>query len=332
MSTSLTQVAERARVSIATVSRVINKSDKVAPETAELVHRAMRELGYKPNRVARRLRQKSGKRHLLGLILPDIQNPFFAEIARGVEDAAYAHEYAVLLCNSDENQAKEQFYLDVMNAESVDGIILPPLHERDPSVLALLESGPPVVTVDRSLAYPGMDRVEVDNRRGAFEAVEYLVSKGHRRIGLIAGRPDISTSRERRQGYDDALAAHGIALRKSYLRAGDQKQPSGRALAAELLGLAKPPTALFVTNNLMALGALQAIHDRGLAIPTQIALIGFDDFPWADALDPPLSVVHQPAYDVGREAVELLLKRFADPKRPVTHLKLVPKLLLRSSC
>lgn len=332
MPASLTDVAKRAQVSIATVSRVINNSAKVVPETREVVHQAMRELGYKPNRVARRLRQKGGKRQLLGLILPDIQNPFFAELARGVEDVAYANEFAVILCNSDENQKKEQFYLDVMRAESVDGIILPPLNERDPAVLELIKSGMPVVTVDRSLAHQAMDKVEVDNRRGAFEAVEYLIKKGHTRIGLIAGRMNVSTSKERRQGYDDAVAAHGLAAHPEYLRIGDFKQDSGRMLAEELLALPTPPTALFVVNNLMAVGALEAIHDRKLKIPGDVALIGFDDLPWADALDPPLTVVRQPAYEVGQAATELLLKRLTDPKRPETHLKLLPKLIIRSSC
>jgi len=329
---SLTDVARRAKVSIATVSRVINKSDKVMPETRELVGRAMKELGYRPSRVARRLRQRGGRRNLLGLIIPDIQNPFFAEMARGAEDAAYANEFAVILCNSDDDLKKEQFYLDVMQSESVDGIILPPINEQDAAVLQLVASGLPIVTVDRSLAYSAMDKVEVDNRRGACEAVEHLIKLGHKRIGLIAGLPKVSTSRERQQGYEDALASHKLPLRPEYVRTGDYKQASGRMLAEELLALAAPPTALFAANNLMAVGALEAIHARRLKVPGDIALIGFDDLPWADALDPPLTVIRQPAYEVGRAAVELLLKRLSDPKRPETHLKLLPKLVIRGSC
>ncbi len=330
--TSLTDVAKRAQVSIATVSRVINNSDKVVAETRDAVHLAMRELGYKPNRVARRLRQRGGKRHLLGLIIPDIQNPFFAEMARGVEDVAYANEFAVMLCNSDDNSHKEEFYLGVMQSESVDGIILPPISERDPAVLRLLESGVPVVTVDRSLTHHSVDKVEVDNRRGASEAVEFMIKRGHTKIGLIAGRPNVSTSRERRGGYEDAIRAHQLPIRAEYIRVGDFKQASGNALTEELLNLAEPPTALFVVNNLMAVGALEAIHRRKLKIPRDIAVVGFDDLPWAEALDPPLTVVRQPAYEVGQAACELLLKRLSDPKRPDTHLKLLPRLVIRSSC
>jgi len=329
---SLTDVARRAHVSIATVSRVINNSDKVVPATRALVNKAMTELGYKPNRVARRLRQKGGMRHLLGLIIPDIQNPFFAEMARGVEDVAYANKFAVMLCNSDEDLKKEEFYIDVLQSESVDGIILPPINERDPAVFKLIETGLPVVTVDRSLAHRAMDKVEVDNRRGAFEAVEHLIKLGHKRIGLIAGRLNVSTSRERRGGYEDALAAHKLPMLAEYIRGGDFKQASGRAMAQELLGLSTPPSALFVLNNLMTVGALEAIHQRKLKIPRDIAIIGFDDLPWAEALDPPLTVVRQPAYEVGQAAAELLIKRLNDPGRSETHLRLLPKLVIRSSC
>jgi DNA-binding LacI/PurR family transcriptional regulator len=143
---------------------------------------------------------------------------------------------------------------------------------------------------------------------------------------------NISTSRERRQGYDDAIADNGLVAQPEYIRGGDFKQASGRALAEELLALPSRPSALFVLNNLMAVGALEAIHARKLRIPEDVALIGFDDLPWAEALDPPLTVVRQPAYEVGRSAAELLLKRLGDPKRPETHLKLLPKLIIRSSC
>lgn len=329
---SLTDVARRAKVSIATVSRVANNSDKVLKATREAVRQAMDELGYKPNRVARRLRQRSGKRHLLGLIIPDIQNPFFAEMARGVEDVAYANEFAVMLCNSDEDLRKESFYLDVLQAESVDGVILPPINDRDAAVARFVDSGIPVVCVDRSLASSSIDKVEVDNRLGALEAVEHLIGLGHRRIGLITGRLNVSTSRDRKQGYEEALAAHGMSLRADYMLVGDNKQASGAALAEQILGLAMPPTALFVTNNLMAVGAIEGLHRRGLRIPAEVAIIGFDDLPWAEALDPPLSVVRQPAYEVGRSAVELLMRRLSDPKAPAASVRLRPRLILRQSC
>lgn len=329
---SLTDVARAAGVSIATVSRVISHPEKVAPRTQAGVRKAMHDLDYRPNRVARRLRQRGGKRHLLGLIIPDIQNPFFAEIARGVEDVAYANQFAVMLCNSDEDAKKESFYLEVMRAESVDGIILPPLNDRDPHVIKIAESGMPIVTVDRSLSDSAIDKVEVDNRQGAFDAVAHLIKKGHRRVGLITGPIDISTSRDRKLGYEQALGANDIPLDPKYMRTGDNKQASGVVLAGELLDLEARPTALFVGNNLMAVGAIEAIHRRGLKIPKDVAIIGFDDLPWADVLDPPLTVVRQPAYEVGRTAAELLLKRLDSPNSPPAWLRLRPRLQLRKSC
>lgn len=328
---SLQEVARRAKVSIATVSRVLNKSDKVVPETRAVVEQALIDLGYRPSRVARRLRMNSGRAHLVGLIIPDIQNPFYAEIARGVEDVAYANEYALILCNSDENLDKERFYLDVMRDESVDGLVLPPFDDSDAAVIEMVKTGLPVVCVDRSLAKVQTDLVEVDNHRGAFAAVNHLIEKGHRSIGLIEGRSEVSTSRERRRGYLDALAAHGITARKELMRSGDFKQESGRVLANELFDLRKPPTALFVCNNLMTVGALAALHHRGLRVPHDVAVVGFDDLPWAEALDPPPTVVRQPAYEVGRQAMELLLKRIMEPARPAVTVRLLPELVIRRS-
>ena len=328
---SLQEVAKRARVSIATVSRVLNKSDKVVPATRTVVERALRDLGYRPSRVARRLRMKDGRAHLVGLIIPDIQNPFYAEIARGVEDAAYASKYALILCNSDESLDKERFYLDVMRDESVDGLVLPPFNDTDEAVLDMINTGMPVVCVDRSLAKGTTDLVEVDNYRGALDAVNHLLDRGHRHIALIEGRTQVSTSRERRRGYLDALAARDVPVRKELIRAGDFKQESGRVLTNELLDLRKPPTALFVVNNLMTVGALGALHQRGQRIPEDVALVGFDDLPWAEALDPPPTVVRQPAYEVGVQAMELLLKRISDPTRPAATLRLVPELIVRKS-
>jgi LacI family transcriptional regulator/LacI family repressor for deo operon, udp, cdd, tsx, nupC, and nupG len=219
-----------------------------------------------------------------------------------------------------------------MRDESVDGIILPPINDRDSAVRKCAESGMPMVSVDRSLANSPIDQVEVDNRQGAYEAVAHLIKLNHRRIGLIAGRLNVSTSRERKLGHDQALTDHGLPVDEAYLRVGDNKQASGHALAEELLALARPPTALFVCNNLMAVGALEAIHKRGLKIPRDVAIIGFDDLPWAEALDPPLTVVRQPAYEVGRAAAELLLKRLENRGAPAASLRLRPRLILRRSC
>jgi len=329
---SLIDVARRAKVNISTVSRTLNQTGKIGPETQARVMKAMRELGYKPNRVARRLRARDASTHLLGLIIPNIQNIFFADLARGVEDVAYKNNYAVLLCNYDEDEVKERFYLDVLQSESVDGIILPPIHETDPAVLQVVRNGTPVVCVDRSLSSGNLDKVEVDNHTGALKAVEHIIARGHRRIGLIGGPADSSTGRERLRGYKDAHAQAGLALKPDLIRFGDYKQASGEAIAHEMLTMSDPPTALFVCNGLMTAGALETIAALGLKIPKQVALVGFDELLLADVFNPPLTVVRQPAYEVGKSAAELLLKRIEDPARPATSLKLLPELIIRKSC
>jgi DNA-binding LacI/PurR family transcriptional regulator len=330
--TRLAEVAKLAGVSTATVSRVVNRSTLVNEETRARVEQAIEKLGYRPSRVARRLRVEGGRSGLVALLIPDIQNPFFADVARGVEDVARGEGYTVLIGNSDEDAEKEARYLEVMRAESVDGVILPPTSGRDAAALDLARSGLPLVCLDRRLTRAKVDTVVIDNARGAYDAVEHLIALGHRRIGFIEGRPEISTSQERLEGYRRAMADQGLSLDPTLVRVGDSRQPSGQRLAAELLDAPDRPSALLVGNNLMTLGALAAIHERGLRIPRDVAIIGYDDMPWAPALDPPLTAVRQPGYELGGRAMELLLQRIRDPKRSTTVVVLEPELVVRRSC
>lgn len=327
----LSDVAELAEVSASTVSRVVNDPEKVRPATRLRVEEAIRRLGYRPSRVARRLRVKCGRSTLLGLVIPDLQNPFFADLARGVEDAAQTEGYTVLIGNADEDPDKEQRYLQVMGAESVDGVILPPSSRRSTAVEDLLQGGTPVVCVDRRLASPRVDVAVIDNVRGAYDATAHLIGEGHRRIAFIHGKPQLSTSRERLQGFREALADHDLDFDPGLTRSGDSRQASGKRLTAELLGLTPPPTALLVGNSMMTLGALEAIRERRLAIPHDLALVGYDDMPWALAMDPPLTVVRQPGYELGARAAELLLQRIRDPERSTTTVMLQAELVIRKS-
>jgi DNA-binding LacI/PurR family transcriptional regulator len=249
-----------------------------------------------------------------------------------VESAAYANQFAVILCNTEENPAKEAFYLEVMRSESVDGIIVAVLNDQDEAVAKFVESGIPTVCVDRRFNHPLVDQVVVDNQQGAFAAVEHLIRRGHRRIGMITGLLHISTGRERKVGYERALRAHRIPVRTELIREGNNQQAAGLVLAEQMLALSEPPSALFVSNNLMAVGAIRAIHARGLKIPQEVAIISFDDTPWAEVLSPSLSVISQPTYELGRAATDLLLKRLIDPKIPAALVELSPKLILRDSC
>ena len=328
----LEDVAELAGVSASTVSRVVNEPDMVKVATRARVEDAIRRLGYRPSRVARRLRVKCGQSTLIGLVIPDLQNPFFADLARGVEDAAQSQGYTVLIGNADEDAEKERRYLEVMGAESVDGVILPPSSESSPAAEELLRNGTPVVCVDRRLKKLKVDVALVDNVRGAYDAVEHLLGLGHRRIGFIRGKPHLSTSQERLDGYRSALADHGIELDRSLLRSGDSRQASGASLAEEIISEAHPPTALLVGNSMMTLGALEAIQRAGMRIPHDIAVVGYDDMPWALAVTPQLTVVRQPGYELGRRAMDLLLQRIRYPGGNTAVVMLQPELVVRASC
>lgn len=329
---TLKDVAREANVSISTVSRVLNTPEKVLPQTQQEVQDAVEALGYQPSRVARRLRLKDGRANLIGLVIPDIQNPFFADVTRGVEDVARDNDYALILSNSDEDPAKQCVAVDTLKTESVDGVIVPPVSTQDPEVGRLLQEDIAVVCVDRRLDSSPVDMVLANNHQGAYDAVTHLINLGHTRIGFVGGIAHISTSIERRQGYEHALRDHHLPVDADLIQEGDSRQEEGRHLTETLLDLDSPPTALFTGNNLTTLGVLSAIQTRGLRVPENIALVGYDDIPWAMALNPPPTVMDQPGYEMGQQAACLLLKRLANPDRKPTTVTLQPKLVIRQSC
>lgn len=324
------QVARLARVSTATVSRVVNNYPHISDSTRRRVIKAMRQLNYQPNRVARRLRLK--RTQTIGLIVADITNPYYAAMIQSIDQVAYANEYGMLLSNTNEDPEKERKYIDLLLNEQVAGIIISPANED----LELPEPSPgnttAVVAVDRRLNRVPVDTVLVNNEKGAREATEYLIGLGHRRIGLITGPARLTTGRERQAGYVKALLEHGLELDGSLVKIGDFKQVSGYQLAGELLAMAHPPSAIFATNNLMTLGALNAIHEQGLAIPADISVLGFDDLSWAPSLNPPLTAVAQPTYELGRNAAELLFRRIANGSGTPIEINLSPTLIVRDSC
>ena len=326
---TIKDVASRAGVSAATVSRVLNNQPNVTPQLRTRVLEAIEQLNYQRNRVAQSLRVKS--RQILGLIIPDIRNSFFTAVARGVEDVAYEHGYSLVLCNTDEDPARERLYLDIMLAERVAGTIVAPVAEVDNHCHVLLDDGIPVVAMDRRMRDLDVDTVVVTNFAGAYQAVSHLIQEGHRRIGFIGGILQATTGRERYEAYKKALDDHGISLEEDLMTVGDSRQDSGYRLALQLLGLKEPPTALFAANNRMVLGALIAIQERGLRIPQNIAVVGFDDMPWAALLNPPLTVVAQPTYELGQMATEMLIARIAAPNRPIQNITLNTTLIVRKS-
>lgn len=330
MAASMKDVAKRAGVSTATVSRVLSGGTGVSPRLQQRVLAAIEELNYQPSRVARSLRTRSSR--ILGLIISDIQNPFFTSVVRGVEDVAYAHQYVLLLCNSDEDPDKEKLYIDVLQAEQAAGMIVSPTREDSPHFAPLVEAGYPMVCMDRRLPGLAVDTVVVDNVEGARRAVSHLLALGHNRIGTICGPRVMTTGRERGEGYRLALEQHGLTMDPVLVYIGDNKETGGYRGAQQLLSLPDPPTALFVGNNLMTIGAMNAISDRGLRIPEDVALVSFDDLPWSSLYRPALTAVVQPTYELGHAAAELLLKRIDDNGRLPREIELATTLVVRESC
>lgn len=329
---SMNEVAKRAGVSIATVSRVLNNSESVNEETRMKILKAIKELKYQPSRVAKRLRSKSGAGNLLGVLIPDIQNPFYVDVLRGIEDVAYQNNYVIIMCNFNQDEKKESMYLEILESEAIDGLIAAPANEDDQRVKKIVRNGLPVVCVDRGLKGMDVDVVWVNNEEGAYQAVSYMIEKGYKRIAHIGGLPTIPSSRLRLDGYRKALADHGLPIDNNLIVQGDSSYTSGIQFTEKLLNLKTPPDALFTGNNLITLGALEVINGRKLQIPNDIAVLGFDDMNWSNALNPPLTAVRQPAYEIGKRAGELLIQRIKDPKRPSIQMTLNSELKVRSSC
>lgn len=330
MVAKIKDVARLAGVSNATVSRVLANHPHVREDVRCSVRAAMRQLHYLPNRTAQSLRAQRAK--ILGLIISDITNPFFLGIVRAVEDVAAAHQYAIFLCNGDEDPAKEELYANLMLAEGVAGVIISPSRAHNDSCNKLIASNTPLVVIDRQLADVDVDTVAVDNEQGAFELVSHLIADGHTRIGAVLSDPIITTGRERYEGYCRALAAHGIPLRPDLVRTGLPRDAQGLRLSDELLALAAPPTALFTGNNLLTIGALRAIQRRGLRMPADIGLVGFDDIDWMALVQPGVTVAAQPTYALGRDAAELLLQRIREPHAPAHRVLRQPRIIIRDSC
>ncbi|MCB0732383.1 MAG: LacI family DNA-binding transcriptional regulator [Ignavibacteriae bacterium] len=328
---SLKDVAQKANVSITTVSRVINNNKNVNPDTRRIVLKAVKELDFRPSKFAQRLRVKSGKRKLVGLIVPDIQNPFYVDVVRGVEDMVYANDYAVIMCNFAQDEKKASLYIDIMRAEGVDGLIIAPTIHIVGKIKELIKNALPIVLIDRGIPGIDVDMVEVDNRKGASNAVELLISKGHKRIAYIGGIKEIPTSKLRHQGYLDAHKKYKIKVDKDLIEFGNSKSESGRIISEKLLSKKNRPTALFCGNNLITLGALETIHNLGLKIPSDVAIVGFDDMPWSISLNPPLTAIFQPGYEIGRSAVRMLLDRIDEPNKTCAKVTLKTQLIERKT-
>jgi LacI family transcriptional regulator len=328
MPTTIVEVARRARVSPTTVSHVVNGTRFVSREARGRVELAIDALGYRPNALARSLR--CGRSHTLGLVLPDSGNPFFAEMGRAVEQDAFEAGYSVILCNTENDRAKERHYLGVLARKQVDGIVLVAAEERGEALRGLLRSRMPVVATDRERPGLALDLVVADHEQGGALATRHLLALGHRRIACIAGPPGLSPSDRRVAGYRRAMEEAGAE--PPLVHHGDFHAASGSAAGRALLALARPPTAVFACNDLMALGVLRAAAERGRQVPADLAVVGYDDIELAPFVTPALSTVAQPMREMGREVVKLLVNRIGDGHLPRQREVLPVTLEVRQSC
>ncbi|MFY1636270.1 LacI family DNA-binding transcriptional regulator [Solwaraspora sp. WMMB335] len=310
--TTIRDVARLAEVSTATVSRVFAADTNVRPQTAERVRRAAIELGYVPNSLARGLRQQRSS--AWALIIADIENPFLTQVTRGVEDVAQSAGYSLLLCNTDESPEKENGYLSIAEQARVSGVLITPT-SADSRIDQLLARGLPVIAMDRPLRRAlDVDTVLIDSRRAARAAVELMIGRGHQRIACVTGPQRVFTASERVLGYREALEDAGIAVDEALIHYADFNQQGGQQATRQLVG-DRQVTAILVANSMMAVGVLQVLREHGIAPGHDIEIIAFDDAPWTGLLTPAISVIHQPAYELGQVAARLLLERLEQPER-----------------
>jgi len=329
--TTIRDVASRAEVSIATASRVVNGNRPVHPDIRERVLKAVEELDYRPNFLARGLRQSNTC--MIGLIIPDNSNPFYAELARAIEDAGFAEGYSVILCNSYLSEEKQQAYIDVLLSHKVDGVIiinmlLPPLK----SIGRILAENIPIVIANVESFVLDIDQVVVNYHQGGYLAGQYLLRLNHQRIGGITYSQPFSYTTPRIVGFREALSEGGIELTTEDFAIGNGRYESGYKAMQELLQRRPDLTAVFVFNDLMALGAIGALHAQGIRVPEDLSIIGYDNIFYASAFQPALTTIAQPIATMGQACIALLLDRIQQPDKQPTHISLPVELIERSTC
>lgn len=330
---SISEVAKRAGVSKSTVSRILNNKGKFSKEVVERVRKIVKKYNYKPNILARSLRSRKTK--AVGLILPSVTNLFFLEIIKGVEDIASQSSYIVILCDSDERKEKESMYFHMLEDRWVEGIIYSGVtgdtEQEKQNIEDLSKKNIPIVLIDREIEDYFTSAVLIDNKKAAFDATNYCINLGHRRIGFISGPLEVKIFLERLKGYRKALEKRGIEFDKNLVEEGSLTIESGILATRKLLAKKEPPSAIFASSDSMAIGAIKEIQKEGLKVPEDISVVGFDDIPLASLISPPLTTVSQPKYQMGREAMILLLRMIEEEKASKSKIILETKLVVRKS-
>jgi LacI family transcriptional regulator len=328
-SVTIKEVAKLAGVSTTTVSYVINKSRFVSEQTRAKVLKAIEELDYRPNIVARSLRER--KTGTVGLIICDLRNPFFSEVLQGIETYLGKKKYSLIVTNTDYDNDKERESIDMFYSKQVDGVIIVPGENTNKHVKFLTERNIPVVLLDKKLQNLNVDVVLVNNIEGSKQLTEHLMSLGHKRIGVIAGPLNSTTGKERLEGYLKALKAHSMREDNDLIKIGDFKKQSGYLLTLELISLAVPPTVIFACNNLLGLGVMQALKEKKIRIPEEIGLAIFDDLPWFNYVSPSLTGVAQPSFQLGETAGKLLFEQMRKRRKKPKEVVLDVQLKIRQS-
>ncbi|MFF3815168.1 LacI family DNA-binding transcriptional regulator [Streptomyces bluensis] len=332
---TMVDVAQHAGVSVATVSHVVNNTRAVRPGTRQLVLDAIEALGYTPNTLARSL--VTSRTRSIGLAVSAVSNPYFTEILQGVEAGALEHGYSLLIADPHDDPEHERKVVQLLHERRVDGMIVAPSARPEGLLDYLRQHDVPTVFLDRLVAPPEddpfrFDQVCTENTAPMARLVRHLADLGHRRIGLVAGLPGLSTTGERTTGYRLGLRAAGLPYDERLVARGDSDAEVSRRVTRELLTRSSPPTALVTGNNAMTIGALRAMGELGVSVPDEVALCCFDDFAWADLFHPRLTAVAQPSKEIGAQALRLLLERLAAPERPARTVRLPSTFVHRSSC
>jgi LacI family transcriptional regulator len=329
---TIRDVARVAKVHPGTVSRALNEQTRalVNPQTAARVLRAADKLGYRPNRIARGL--KTSRSHTIGVLIPDITNPLFPPILRGIEDRLDEAGYTSLIVNTDNDPERERIYLEAMRGRQVDGFISATARLDRELLVDLAAAGTPLVLVNRSLEDGSVPAVTVDDRRGIGLAVEHVVGLGHQQIGHVSGPQNLSTGHRRHQGFLDAMRAAGLKAPKKHVRFTSYfTEDEGAQACGELLDAAPELTAIVAANDLVAIGCYDALEERGLRCPQDISIAGFNDMPFVEKLRPALTTVRVPQREIGKVAADLLLEQLGERQEKPTEILLEPTLIVRDS-
>ena len=329
---TMQQIAQIARVSKRTVSRALNNQYGISEETKKIIFDIAAELNYRPNALARALATKQTK--TLGLIVSDIADPFYAKLVRGVEDIAAKNNYSAIIFSTDEDYEKELKSVCISIEKKLDGILLTATQTHNKDILELKERNIPFVLMNRHFDDIETDYVIDDNKKGAYDVVDHLAKLGYKKIAYISGPPQISSVRERLQGYKDALAYNNIDFDKTLVVESNLRMEDGERTTKSLLRMIKnKPIAIFAFSDLLAIGALKAIKEKGLKVPDDIALVGYDDIEFAALLEVPLTTVAQPSYEIGKKAAEILINKLQKQNMSeFQQVVLTPQLVIRKSC